>query len=101
MFLTNADIVELSEWRRGLHRAPELSGEESNTAREVVRFLTTTGADRIVTGLGGHGVAAIYEGAEPGPTLMFRAELDALPIEEVVGHRPPLEHPRQGASVRA
>ena len=89
MFLTNADIVELSEWRRGLHRAPELSGEESNTAREVVRFLTTTGADRIVTGLGGHGVAAIYEGAEPGPTLMFRAELDALPIEELsdIPHR--------------
>ncbi len=93
MFLTNADIVELSEWRRGLHRMPELSGEEVNTAREVVRFLTATGADRIVTELGGHGVAAIYEGAEPGPTLMFRAELDALPIEEVVGHPPPLAAP--------
>ena len=36
-----------------------------------------------MTGLGGHGVAAIYEGREPGPTVMVRCELDALPIEEI------------------
>ena len=38
--------------------------------------------DGVVTGLGGHGVAAVYEGAEPGPTVLIRAELDGLPIEE-------------------
>lgn len=89
MFLTNQDVVELTEWRRELHRMPELSGAEERTARTVRAFLEATGADRIVTGIGGHGVAAIYDGAGPGPTLMFRAELDALPIAEVtdVPHR--------------
>lgn len=89
MFLTNQDVVELTEWRRKLHAMPELSGAEVETAREVRDFLAATGADRIVTGLGGHGVAAVYEGAEPGPTLMFRAELDGLPIAEIsdIPHR--------------
>ena len=43
----------------------------------------------IVTDLGGHGVVAVYEGPEPGPTVMFRAELDGLPIEEIsaIPHR--------------
>lgn len=83
MFLTNQDVVELTEWRRGLHRNPEISGEEAETARTVQALLASAGADRIVTGLGGHGVAGVFEGREPGPTVMFRAELDALPIEEL------------------
>ena len=83
MFLTNHDLVELTEWRRMLHRMPELSGEEAGTAREVEALLASAGADRIVTGLGGHGVAGIFEGREPGPTVMVRAELDGLPIEEL------------------
>lgn len=89
MFLTNQDMVELVEWRRKLHAMPELSGAEKETAGEVRRFLSLTGADRIVADLGGHGVAAVYEGAEPGPTVMFRAELDGLPIAEVseIEHR--------------
>jgi amidohydrolase len=38
---------------------------------------------RILTGLGGHGVAAIFDSGKAGPTVLFRAELDALPIEEL------------------
>ncbi|GHD50870.1 peptidase M20 [Thalassobaculum fulvum] len=89
MFLSNQDVVELVEWRRELHRRPELSGDERETARTVRGFLEGTRPDRLVAGLGGHGVAAVYEGAEPGPTLMFRAELDGLPIAEVsdIPHR--------------
>lgn len=83
MRLTNADIAELTDWRRDLHRRPELSGEEIETARAVVAMLKAIGPDRILTGLGGHGVAAIYDSAEPGPTVMFRCELDGLPIEEI------------------
>ena len=83
MFLTNHDLVELTEWRRRLHRMPELSGEEAQTAGEVRALLESAGADRILTGLGGHGVAGIFEGLEPGPTVMVRAELDGLPIEEL------------------
>lgn len=85
MFLTNSDMVELIELRHGLHRAPEISGEERETAQMIVGFLAPSAPDRVVTGLGGHGVAAIYEGGEPGPTVMVRAELDALPIEELSG----------------
>jgi amidohydrolase len=82
MFLTNRDMIELVAWRQKLHQAPELSGEEGKTAAEVAALLGSGGADRVLTGLGGHGVAAIYAGAEPGPTIMLRAELDGLPIEE-------------------
>ena len=89
MFLTNQDIADLVAWRRKLHAMPEISGEEARTAAEVVAFLSATRPDGIVTGLGGHGVAAIYRGAAPGPTVMIRAELDALPIPEIstLGHR--------------
>lgn len=89
MFLSNSDLVELVAFRRRLHRAPEVSGEEHETAQAVAEFLAPSAPDRIVTGLGGHGVAAIYAGAAPGPSVLVRCELDALPIEEVSesGHR--------------
>lgn len=89
MFLTNQDMVELVEWRRRLHRMPELSGEERETAAAVRAFVAATRPDRILTGLGGHGVAAVFEGEAPGPTVMLRAELDGLPIAEVsdIPHR--------------
>ncbi|MER9656561.1 amidohydrolase [Mesorhizobium sp. M0152] len=85
MTLTNRDIVELTAWRRKLHQQPEISNEEEKTAGEVVDFLADTGPDKVLTRLGGHGVAAIYESGKAGPTVMFRSELDALPIEELSG----------------
>ena len=81
--LTNADITELTDWRRELHRFPEVSGEERETAARVTAALTFTKPDHILTGLGGHGVVAIYNGTQPGETVLFRCELDALPIEEL------------------
>ena len=83
--LTNSDITELVAFRRRLHRRPELSGEEEWTAAEIAGALDRLHADDLMTGLGGHGVAAIFAGAEPGPTVLFRAELDALPIAETTG----------------
>ncbi|MDD7969492.1 amidohydrolase [Roseinatronobacter alkalisoli] len=68
--------------RHDLHRHPDLSGNEGPTARRITAFLHECGPARIVDGLGGHGVAAIFEGPEDGLTVMFRAELDALPIQE-------------------
>ena len=85
MTLTNRDIVELMAWRRQLHQRPEISNEEERTAKEVVDFLADTGPDEVLTGLGGHGVAAVYESGKAGPTLLFRSELDALPIHELSG----------------
>lgn len=81
--LTPHDIAELTAWRRELHRRPELSGEEAETAKAVAAMLPATKPDRVLTGLGGHGVAAIYDSGTPGPTVMFRCELDGLPIEEL------------------
>ena len=81
--LSNSDLTELIAWRRKLHQHPEISGEEEETAREVVAFLASTHPDRVLTGLGGHGVAVVYDSGKPGPTVLFRAELDALPIEEL------------------
>jgi len=80
--LTNIDLTELTDFRRELHRHPELSGEEVETASKITAALRSMSPTRILTGLGGHGVAAIFDSGKAGPTVLFRAELDALPIEE-------------------
>jgi amidohydrolase len=82
MHLTNHDIIELTAFRRRLHAMPEVSGDEVETAKEVVRFISATEPDAIIEGLGGTGIAVVYDSGSPGPTLLFRSELDALPIEE-------------------
>jgi amidohydrolase len=68
---------------------PEVSRQEAETAIEVQAYLSNSEPDDIVTGLGGHGVAVIYDSGLPGPTILFRAELDALPIAEIgdLAHR--------------
>jgi len=73
------DLVAL---RQRLHRQPEISGQEAATAALIAGVLTGAGVPQVLTGLGGHGVAGIVTGAAPGPTVMIRAELDALPIAE-------------------
>jgi len=83
MDLTNQDIADLVAFRRELHRFPEISNEEEQTARRVVDFVQETGPSEVLAGLGGHGVATVYDSGVEGPTLLFRAELDALPIEEI------------------
>ncbi|MEO9338847.1 amidohydrolase [Mesorhizobium sp. SB112] len=87
--LTEDDLRELTAFRQNLHRHPELSGEEKETARRVCEMLAPTRPDNIMTGMGGHGVAAIYDSGAPGPTILFRSELDALPIQELgtIKHR--------------
>lgn len=80
--LTNLDIAELTEWRRARHAEPELSGQEHRTAAQVAQTMAALSPDALITGLGGTGVAAVFAGAAPGPTVMLRAELDGLPIAE-------------------
>ncbi|KPQ07049.1 MAG: Metal-dependent amidase/aminoacylase/carboxypeptidase [Rhodobacteraceae bacterium HLUCCA12] len=81
MTTTTHDLETLVALRRALHRQPELSGEEHATA-ERIRDALAGQADAIVTGLGGTGLAAVFDSGRPGPSVMFRAELDALPILE-------------------
>jgi amidohydrolase len=81
--LSAQDLGALTAFRRELHRFPEVSREEAATAARIVQALAGLDPDQIVTGLGGHGVAAVFDGAEAGPTVLYRAELDALPIREL------------------
>ncbi|TNF20095.1 MAG: amidohydrolase [Rhodobacteraceae bacterium] len=83
--LTDTDIANLRAFRRELHRYPEVSGEEERTAWRIRVMLSGHDPDRVISGLGGHGLAAVYQGRAPGPTVMFRCELDALPIQEREG----------------
>lgn len=69
--------------RRTLNLTPEAAGSEETTARIITSFLSSYKPDDLVTKLGGHGVAAVYDGADPGPTLLIRCELDALETEAV------------------
>ena len=81
--LTNRDPIELTALRRDLHRHPEISGEEAQTAATIVQALTPMNPTGVITGMGGHGVAAIFDSGVDGPTVLFRAELDALPIPKI------------------
>lgn len=77
-----SELAALAELRHALHRVPELSDEEQATAARIASALAGCGG-RLVTGLGGHGLAVEFDSGRPGPSVMFRAELDALPIDEI------------------
>lgn len=81
--IDDKEIAVLRDWRHKLHQFPEVSGEEVETAREVVSFLSDTQPDQVITELGGHGVALVYEGEQSGPAVLLRCELDALQIQEI------------------
>jgi amidohydrolase len=68
--------------RRELHRHPELSGCEQETAARIARYLVPLAPDKVVSGLGGAGCAFVFGRESNGPTVMLRCELDALPIQE-------------------
>ncbi|MEF1311397.1 amidohydrolase [Vibrio mytili] len=71
-----------NDFRQTLHQFPELSNQECATAQRIVEQFSQFSPDRVMTGLGGHGIAFVYQGMSPGPTTLIRCELDALPIEE-------------------
>lgn len=83
--LNKTDLDALTAWRHARHRHPEVSGDEAATAAAVMAALSPLGPDGVYAGLGGHGVAAVFQGPAAGPTVMIRAELDALPIPEAPG----------------
>jgi amidohydrolase len=70
--------------RRDLHAHPELAFQEQRTAGVVARELTRLGI-ACRTGIGRTGVVGTIEGGRPGPTLIIRGDMDALPIEERTG----------------
>jgi amidohydrolase len=72
---------ELVARRRDLHQHPELSFEEVRTAGIIADELGRLGLE-VQTGIGKTGVIGILEGDHDGPTVMYRADMDALPIQE-------------------
>jgi amidohydrolase len=76
---------ELVALRRDLHRHPELRYQEHRTAGICAERLAQYGF-RVRTKVGGSGVVGVLEGAGPGQTVLLRADMDALPVEEATGH---------------
>lgn len=80
--VTNLDD-ELIALRREIHRHPELAGEERETAGLVAEQLRAAGLE-VTTGVGGHGVLAVLDGSADGPTVAYRADMDAVDAERAV-----------------
>ncbi|MGP5177807.1 M20 family metallopeptidase [Psychrobacter aquimaris] len=69
------------EWRRDIHQHPELSNRETRTAAIVSKHLKSLGM-QVETDIAHTGVVGYLKGAKPGPTVMLRADIDALPVTE-------------------
>jgi amidohydrolase len=78
---TGTDVDELVAVRRDLHQHPELGFEEVRTSGIVAARLRALGLEPR-TGVGKTGVTATIRGGRPGKTVLLRADMDALPIEE-------------------
>ena len=74
---------QLVAQRRDFHMHPELSNREERTSRVVAERLRALGLTDIKTGVGRYGVTALLVGSKPGPVVAVRADMDALPIQEV------------------
>lgn len=83
-----AIVAETVAWRRQLHSEPELSFEERLTSDFIAEKLSSIGIP-IHRGLGGTGIVGTLTGTKGGRAVGFRADMDALPIQEqnVFGHR--------------
>ncbi len=79
--LNDEIFEEVVRLRRAIHRNPELAFEEHETARLVQETLASLDLD-VRTGVAQTGIVATLRGGQPGPTLMLRADMDALPIQE-------------------
>lgn len=72
---------EIVSIRRYLHENPELSFQETNTAKYIAEYQEKLGHE-VRRHVGGNGVVAYLRGDQPGPTVALRADFDALPIQE-------------------
>ena len=87
-----SELVEKAEFyfeytrslRRDFHRHPELGFQEIRTSGVIARELGQLGLD-VTTGIAKTGVVGLLEGEKPGPTILLRFDMDALPVTEETG----------------
>lgn len=77
------ELPQLTQIYKSLHQAPELSHEEAKTAAQMAERLRGLGFT-VTEKVGGHGVVGVLKNG-PGPALMLRADMDALPVVEETG----------------
>ncbi|MFV0332913.1 MAG: M20 aminoacylase family protein [Tropicimonas sp.] len=77
--------AEMAEWRRWLHRNPELGFDLPRTSRFVAERLREIGVDELHEGIAQTGMVALIHGRKAGPVIGLRADMDALPIHEETG----------------
>jgi amidohydrolase len=75
--------AKVIEWRHHLHENPELSNREFETAKYVEQHLRSLGME-VRTGVAYTGVVGILKGGKPGGVIALRADMDALPVTEIV-----------------
>ncbi|HEX4958810.1 MAG TPA: amidohydrolase, partial [Lacibacter sp.] len=73
--------AKVIEWRRDIHQNPELGNREVRTAALIAGHLQALGLE-VTTNIAKTGVVGILKGAQPGPVIALRADMDALPVEE-------------------
>jgi amidohydrolase len=76
-------LPQVIAWRRDIHQHPELGNREFRTAGIVAAHLRSLGMD-VQTDVAHTGVVAVLRGARPGPVVALRADMDALPVTEMV-----------------
>lgn len=79
------DSSDLQKIRHHLHSIAELSGSERSTADFIISTMKQFHPTTIITKLAGQGVVVVFDSAKPGPSVVFRAELDGLPLQENTG----------------
>ncbi|WP_210527590.1 M20 aminoacylase family protein [Rubellimicrobium arenae] len=76
---------DMAAWRHAIHRRPELGFDCHETAAFVVARLREFGVDEIHEGIATSGVVALIRGRAPGGAIGLRADMDALPMDEITG----------------
>ncbi len=77
---------EVAAWRHYLHERPELLYDVHETAKTVAEKLRSFGCDEVVTGIGRTGVVGVIKGNKSGSKVVgMRADMDALPLDEITG----------------
>lgn len=74
---------QVVEWRRDIHEHPELGNREFRTAALVAEHLRSLGME-VRTEVAHTGVVGVLRGGRPGPVVALRADMDALPVTEMV-----------------